>query len=54
MENIIKPKIIVAVWKRPLSEKEQSMKKNDIIEVWEGDSLIVKEKWLKVDLTKYI
>ena len=48
-------KICVIIRKRPLSQKEIVNKDEDIISVnEEKNSIIVKEKKLKVDLTKYI
>ncbi|CAD8089569.1 unnamed protein product [Paramecium sonneborni] len=47
------PKIIVAVRKRPLSKKESKEGQKDIVEV-QGNTVIVREPRVKVDLTKFI
>jgi len=50
----IKPKIIVAIRKRPLTKKEIQRKRKDIIKIPSYYDLIVKEQRRKVDLTKYL
>ncbi|CAD8070677.1 unnamed protein product [Paramecium primaurelia] len=47
-------RIVVAIRKRPLSQKEIIKKEEDIIIVQNDNSVIVKEIKQKVDLTKYI
>ncbi|CAK76846.1 unnamed protein product (macronuclear) [Paramecium tetraurelia] len=53
MTDII-DRIVVAIRKRPLSQKEILKKEEDIIIVQNDNSVIVKEIKQKVDLTKYI
>jgi hypothetical protein len=50
---MIKPKIQVAIRKRPLTKRELKIKTPDIIEVIHPDGLFLKEDRKKVDLTKY-
>lgn len=51
---LVKPKIQVAIRKRPLTERELKKKTEDIIEVIKPNGLFLKEERKKVDLTKYI
>lgn len=51
MEN--KSKISVIIRKRPLTSKESKKRLEDIIDVVSYDTLHIKEKKMKVDLTKY-
>lgn len=48
------PKIRVAVRKRPLNKKEISKNEMDIIDIRNGNTVVVKELKNKVDLTKYV
>ena len=48
------PKIRVVIRKRPLGKKEIAKGDKDVVESREGDTIIVREKRTKVDLTKYI
>ncbi len=46
-------KRIIAIRKRPITKLEKKHKQKDIIDILSQNSLIVKEKKLKVDLTQY-
>lgn len=46
------PKIRVCIRKRPLTNKEIKKKEKDIIDI-QGETIMVKEQKLKLDLTKY-
>ena len=48
------PKIRVIVRKRPLSRKELSKNDQDVVDIRNNRSVVVKELKVKVDLTKYI
>lgn len=48
-----KSKIQVVIRKRPLTGKEVQKKLEDIIDIMSYDTLHIKEKKIKVDLTKY-
>ncbi len=37
------PKIRVVVRKRPLTRKEQNMREQDVVEVWQGNTVVVRE-----------
>ena len=47
-------KIEVIIRKRPLNNKEIKKGLHDSIEVHSGDSLILREKKVKLDMTKYL
>ncbi len=47
-------KIEVIIRKRPLNSKEIKKGQTDSIEVLNGDSVIIKEKKVKLDMSKYI
>ncbi len=47
-------KIEVIIRKRPINNKELKRGFNDSIEVLNGDSIVVKEKKVKLDMTKYV
>ena len=47
-------KIEVIIRKRPLNNKELKKSQNDSIEVQNGDTVVVKEKKVKLDMTKYV
>ena len=48
------PKIRVVVRKRPRSQKEINKNDQDIVDMYEPQTIVVKELKQKVDLTKYI
>ena len=47
-------KIEVIIRKRPLNSKENKKGYSDSIEVLNGDTVIIKEKKVKLDMSKYI
>ena len=48
------PKIRVVVRKRPLTRKEQTLREQDVVEVRDGTTVVVREMKEKVDLTKFM
>lgn len=53
MEKDNKSKISVIIRKRPLTPKEEKKNLEDIIDIKSVDTLHIKERKQKVDLTKY-
>ena len=47
-------KIQVVIRKRPLSKKELRLGHTDIVEAIGGDTLVIREQKVKVDMTKYV
>lgn len=48
-----KSKIQVVIRKRPLTSREEKKNLEDIIDILSYDTLHIKERKMKVDLTKY-
>lgn len=48
------PRIRVVIRKRPLGSKEVAKGDKDVVEEAQGNTIIVREKRIKVDLTKYV